>query len=145
MLFGLFHGIPLLDYIALRPDHHRRANRRLHFLAVHHLFAEGVVFLHHLGSRIGQQNVGQIVFLSEVIVRWNAVFAHSQQDGIQFLELAIALAEPASLLGSARGAVFRIEKHHDGFAVVVCQRMVFTVAAFQAKRRRFFALYACHS
>ena len=75
MLFRLFHGIPLHNHIALWPDHHGGTDRSLHFLAVHHLLAKRGVFFHDLGSRVGQQNVGQIVFLGELVVRWDAIFA----------------------------------------------------------------------
>lgn len=39
----------MLNHIAFGIDDDGRSDRTLDFLAIHHLFAEGVVFLHDVG------------------------------------------------------------------------------------------------
>jgi len=139
MFLGFFDDRPMLDHVALGADNDCRSNCPLHFFAVHHLFAESRVFLHYVDSGVGQEHVRQIVLLGEFIVGWNTILAHAQYHRVKLLELVVALAEPASFLGSTRGAVFRVEKQHDGLPLVILQRMFFAVATFQTKRRRFLA------
>jgi len=68
MFLGLFDRRPMFDHCAVGIDDDRRSYRPLHFFAVHHLSAEGIVFSHDLGFRIGQQHVGQLMFLAELVV-----------------------------------------------------------------------------
>ena len=144
MRFSLFNGIPLLDHVAFRPDHHSRANRPLHFLAVHHFFAEGAVLFHDFARRVGEQEIRQIELGGKLIMRIKAVLAYAQHDCIGFLKLWIELAEPASFLGSARRAVLRIEKHNHGLAFELVQGMIVPIIARQAERRRLLAFEILH-
>ena len=121
MFLGLLYSGPMLDHVALWTDDDSGTKRPLHFLTVHHLFTEGRVFLHHLGGGIGQENVGQRVLFDKLVVQWNTIFADAQHRHVKFFELIVALTEPASLLGSAGGVVFWIEKQHDGLAFVIVE------------------------
>ena len=72
---------------------------------------------HDFALEIGEQDIGEFEFVGKLVVRLNAVFADAHNDCVCLLELGIQLAEPASFLGSARRAVFRIEKQHNGFTL----------------------------
>ena len=116
MDFGFLHGGPMLDHVAFGSNDDRGADGALHLFAVHQFFAESAVLFHHLRPRIGEQSKRQLITAGELIVRLDAVLADANYDGVCLFELWIQLAEPASLLGSTRCAILRIEKQHDGFA-----------------------------
>jgi hypothetical protein len=144
MRLGLLHRRPMLDHIALGPDHHGRANRALYLFAVHHFFAEGAVFLHDFALRVGEQEIRQIELGGKLIMRIETVLAYAQHDRIGFLKLWIELTEPASFLGSARRAVLRIEKHDHGLAFELVQGMIVPIIACQGERRRLLAFEILH-
>jgi len=77
---------PVLDHIALGANHNGRANRSLHFLAIHHLLAERAVFFHDFGFGVRQQHVGQLILLGKLVVRLDGVFADAKNDNIFLFE-----------------------------------------------------------
>ena len=132
-------GWPMLDDITLAANDDSGTDRSLDLFAVHHFLAESGVFFHRLRTRIGQEYIWQIVFCSEFFMRCKTVLAYSQNNDVEFFQLLVKLAEPASLLGSARRAVFRIEKQYDGLALVRVEGMRPAITTQQAKRRRLFS------
>jgi hypothetical protein len=145
MLLSLLHRGPMLDHIALGPDHHGRANRALYLFAVHHFLAEGAILFHDFAVWVGEQDIRQIELGGKLIMRINTVFAYAQHCRIGLLELWIQLAEPASFLGSARRAVFRIEIQDYGLAFKFVQGMLVPIIAGQAERRRLSAFETLHA
>jgi hypothetical protein len=107
-----------------------------------HRFSLGVLFrpprpvrFHRLDLWIGQKRKRQIKFLDELMVRLNAVSAHTQHYGIGLIYGLDSIAEPACFFGSAGGIVLGIKVKNDVFAGIVRQSMLLTVAALQGKDR----------
>jgi hypothetical protein len=110
VLFGFLNARPVFDNLALRTDNQARADRTLHSFSIHHLLAEGLVFFHYLRFRVGQKQEGQIKLFGKLVMGINAVFADTQNYCPGLFYLRIQVAEPASFLGSARGAVLWVKK-----------------------------------
>jgi len=89
VLISFLNGWPVFYNVALRTDYQCGADGTLHGFSVHHLLAEGMVFFHDLGLRIGQQHERQIKFFSKLRMRSNAVFADTQNDCSGFFYLRI--------------------------------------------------------
>src|ERR1700752_2333039 len=139
MVFGLLDRRPVLDYITLGSDHYRGANRALDLLTVHHFLAEGAVFFHHRGRGIRQQRKRELVLAGKPVMRFDAVFAHSEHHRAGLLEGGVSVAKAAGLLGTTWRVVLWIKIEHHGFGLVLVERVLLAVVALQAQGRRLLA------
>jgi hypothetical protein len=84
---------------------------------------------------IGQKREREVILRDKLIVRFNTVFAHAQNDRIRFSDGVYRIAKPAGFLGTTRRVVFWIEVQDKRFSLVIGQGMLFSVAALQIKTR----------
>lgn len=88
----------------------------------HVLLAEGTLLLQnsvvgaHLFIYIGEQVVGQIVFIFEFLLLGNGVGADAEHDCSGLLDLAECVAEPARFDGSTWGVCLGKKEEHGRFA-----------------------------
>ena len=111
MAFGFYFREDVGD-LALSVDHEGGAFNAHHFLPVHVLFfdhAEGVAdFL--IG--IGEERVGEVVFLFELLLLGGSVGGDAENDGAGLLDLLECVAEPARFYGSTGGVGLGIEEQN---------------------------------
>jgi len=71
--------------------------------------------LPHLSLFVAQQGVGQIVLCGETSVRFYRVRAYPDDLSFEIPKSLVIISEGTSLLGAAKGTVFRIEEKNYGF------------------------------
>ena len=136
---------PVLLDRAVRSDQRGGPDRPLNGLALSVFpWPPGTVGFHHGDLRVGQQRKRQVELGDELIVRIDTVSTDSENDCVGLCYGLNSVAEPARLLGSARGIVLWIKPQHYVFPGVVGQRMLLAVAAVQSKCRSLLSFKTCH-
>lgn len=121
---------------AIRADHKRGASDSFHFLAIHILFFNHAIRFTGLLLDVGQQGIGQIVLLFELLLNFRRI-GRNAQNHRQLLQLLVCIAEPASFNGSTRGIRLGEEKEDHCFSVKILQRDLVSVLVRQIKLRGF--------
>lgn len=106
-------------------------------LAAHLLLAPCAEGLQHLGTWVGEQWEGQLVFRNEVLVRLLAILAHAIYLITRRQKTLVVVAQIACLGGATRGAVFWIEIDDCLFAQELLMGHGIAVVVCHAKRRHF--------
>ena len=95
--------------------------------------------------RIGEKDKRKTEVADKLVVRFQAVLAHAEDDRVQVLNLIVQVAEAAGFLGAARRVITGVEVDDDLLAGIVLDRMLLSVAALQRKRRRLFPFECVHN
>lgn len=106
-------------------------------LAAHLLLAPCAEGLQHLGTWVGEQWEGQLVFRNEVLVRLLAILAHAIHLITCCQHALVVIAQIACLGGATWGAVFWIEIDDCLFAQELLMGHGIAVVVCHAKRRHF--------
>ena len=106
-------------------------------LAAHLLLAPCSEGLQHLGTWVGEQWEGQLVFCNEVLVRLLAILAHAIHLIARRQKTLVVIAQIACLGGATWGAVFWIEIDDCLFAQELLMGHGIAVVVCHAKRRHF--------
>jgi hypothetical protein len=138
MSFCVRDGDPVFFDCPVRSDQSRRTNWPLDRFPLGVLTRTPSAIGFHGGElRIGEKDKRQIEFGDKLIVRFDTVPAHAENDRVRFGHRVDSVAEPARLFRSTWCIVFRIKPKHDIFSRIVAQRMFLAVAAGQSKSRSF--------
>lgn len=106
-------------------------------LAAHFLLTPCAKGLQHLGTWVGEQWEGQLVFRNEVLVRLLAILAHAIHLIARRQKTLVVIAQIACLGGATWGAVFWIEIDDCLFAQELLMGHGIAVVVCHAKRRHF--------
>lgn len=106
-------------------------------LAAHLLLAPCAEGLQHLGTWVGEQWEGQLVFRNEVLVRLLAILAHAIYLITCCQHALVVIAQIACLGGATWGAIFWIEIDDCLFAQELLMGHGIAVVICHAKRRHF--------
>ena len=126
----------LLDDAVLVDDE-SRANGAHRLLSVHRLLAPSTHFFQEFLVHIGYQGERQSVLLLELLVGRGRVFANPNHLIASTLQLAIPVAQTASLSRTATRIVLRIEIEHEFATLVIAQKDVLSVLILAQNLRRF--------
>jgi hypothetical protein len=136
MRFCIRHGNPVFLHSAVGSDQRRRANRPLNGLALGILpRPPGAVSFHNLHLRVREQGERQVELGDELIMRLDAVSAHTQNHRIGLRYRLNSVAEPARFFGSTGCIVLGVKPKNDVFSGVIGKRMLFAIAPQQRKGR----------
>ena len=136
MRFGVRDRNPMALNRAIGTDQRGGTNHSIHRFTLGVLLRPPrPVRSHRLDLWIGQKRKRQFKFLDELMVRFDAVSADTQHNGIGLIYGLDCIAEPACFFGSAGGIVLGIKVKNYVFAGIIRQSMFLTVAALQGKDR----------
>ena len=107
---------PVFFYLSIGSHPHGGPDDAHGDLAVHVLFAEGVVFLHDFFFRIAQQGKGNFERRCEFCMGCFIVRGNSQDSRFDFLEFAVNVTESLGFLGSPGGVVLGVKVDDDVLA-----------------------------
>ena len=125
---GLDDDSVLIDQIGCTEHSHGN-------LAVVLFLFPDIIGLDHFFFRIGQEGEGQPVFFLELLVRGQAVLAHTQVDRALFSELGIQLAKGTGLFCTAGSHVLRIKIQDHFLAQVIREASHLAILVGQGKFR----------
>ena len=146
MSSGIGDGNPVFFDRAVRSDESRGTNRPFAGFALG-IFPRtpGPVCSHDVQLRVGQEYEREIKFRYELVMGIDIVTTDAHNDRIGLRYCIDSVAEPARFLGSARCIILWIKPENHIFPGIIRQRMLFTVASLQRKRRSLLSFQSCHS
>ena len=136
MIFSIYFLNQLHQYALLIKDE-GLAQGAYTGLAAHLLLAPCTEGLQHLGTWVGEQWEGQLVFSDEVLVRLLTILAHTIHLITLCEKAFVVIAQIACLGGATWGAVFWIEIDDCLFAQELLMGHGIAVVVCHAKRRHF--------
>jgi len=107
-----FYFVEHANNLAVGADDERCALDAHYLLAIHVLFFDHPECIGDFLIHVGEQGIGQIVFILEFTLLVRRVGGDSQDHCAGFLQLAVCVAEPARFNGSARSVGLGIEEQH---------------------------------
>jgi hypothetical protein len=145
MLVGFHAGDDAGD-LAFRVDQESRAFDSHVLASVHALLFEHVELLRRLFIDVGQQRVGQAVFVFEFLLSRRLVGRDTKHNCAGFLDLLECVAEPARFERSTRRVGLGIEKQYYALTAVVFERDVLALFIGKSNLRGFIIkLHALYS
>lgn len=121
-LFGVACGFDLfedVDKALVGADKVRCSFDALDQLAVHILRLDEVVTVDELHVGVGEEIVGQVVFVFEFLLRLDGVARDAEDDDACFFERLEGVAEAAGFDGAAGSVGAWVEEEDYGFALEV--------------------------
>ena len=131
------HVVKDVGNLAIRADHKCGSCDSFHFSAIHIFFFDHAKGFADLLISIGQQGVGQVIFVLEFLLGLRRVGRDPKDDRAGFLQILVCVTEPGRLNSSAGCIGFGKEKQNDCFTAKILQRDIFTVLVRQRKVRGF--------
>jgi len=131
--------MPCGDDNALTIDDKGASDDSLAGLAEHFFLFDDAVFFADGPIGIAQQGEEEIKFFSELLVRGDAVAAHTEDVCFSGCEGADFITEIAGFLGSPGCVVFWVKVKNDGLSLEVFQSNFLLLVGFEAESRRFFS------
>lgn len=107
------HFGKVFDHFAVRTDHDRAPDDPHRFLPVHILLAPGAIFLDGGARFVAQQLEIEVVFVAELLVRCEGVFADPEHRGTQLRELGGCVAKRLRFARAAWRIVSRVKINDD--------------------------------
>jgi hypothetical protein len=102
-------------------------------LAVHVLGLDEVVAVDEFHVGVGEEIVGEVVFVFELLLVFDGVAGDAEDDDAGLLELLECVAEAAGLDGAAGGVGSGIEEEDYGFVFEVGEGDVFAVLILEGE------------
>src|SRR5258708_15752503 len=106
---------------ALVVDQHGRALDAHVFAAIHALLHPDAVFLADLPALVRGEGEGQRIFLLELVMRAHRISGDADDRRFRLREIGHGVAKPASLGGTARRVVLRIQIDDDRLAALTLE------------------------
>ena len=127
------HVVEDVGNLAVRANHKCGACDSLHFSAIHVFFFDHAKGFADLLISIGQQGVGQVIFVLEFLLGLRQVGRDPKDDRAGFLQILVCVTELGRLDGSPGCVGFGKEKQDHAFASKILQRHIFAVLVRQRK------------
>ena len=138
---GGLNVVEHLEEFSIGPDQEAHARDALEELSVHGLLFDDLVIARHLLLGVGEQRIGKIVFVFELLLLGWSVSGNAKYGKAGLLELCVCVAEPARLDRSTGSVRFRIEEEDERFPGEVAELHGFAVLVRQFKIRCFRAFF----